>query len=160
MDQMDARTVELPEPSSNNPTIGRILYAFGRKWRGPRRADVTGIVLPEPPNDPEGKPRAHLANIKVTLDLLHDEELMRRSIPSIGRDGSGSPGERWFSKIQVYDPMDPKQRAQLSATLEEPGVWCEWMPYQKGQAAKNEGDVAALRERVGRIEASLGGIRP
>lgn len=56
-------------------------------------------------------------------------------------------------------------RSETSVTLRQPedetlgGRWCEWMPYQVGQAAKTEQVAGGLMERVAALEAEVRELR-
>ncbi len=149
---------EAPKPSTTLATIGRVVYVFcPTRWKGPRRADVTGLTQETPPTTPEGEPHAPLVNVCVTLDLEHDAELIRRSVPAVGRQGSGSGFLRHFSHLRIFDPLTPPDRLKVEPSSTDHGdtVWEEWMPFQKGQAARTDNAERELLERLSTLEARL-----
>jgi len=115
-----------PEPSSVQPAVNRHVNLFApARWTGARAAIVTGWEsFPEEAGD------GYFVNVQVFLDGERDAEAMQRSRPSAG-DWSGDVLQRVFTRLPLYNALDPMQRPAT-------GAWAEWMPYQVGQAAKKE----------------------
>lgn len=126
---------------SNTPTIStkpvrvrdRLLAFHATAWQGGRLADVTGTQPPDPPCDVDGKPLPLLANVVVRLDLVQDASLIRSAVASTGRQGCGTPYDRHYAGLRVYEPQTPEQRAVIRSM--EPtqldlgvSVWVEWGP--------------------------------
>lgn len=84
--------------------------------------------------------------------------------------GAGEP----LLSVFLFDPIDPNEvpdvPTQRRETFAGKRLWCEWMPYQKGQASKTEellgrhllrlaeveSRVAALAELTERLQADAG----
>lgn len=124
---------KVPPSKIPRPTLGRIVVCRFRDKRG-SLVERPGIVVNvfENTKDDHGLP---LINLQVFTDGSND--------------GVGGPdGIKWLTS------------AGYSADIKD-ATWC-WMPYQVGQAAKNDGEVALLRAEVrqlvdhnAKLEASL-----
>ncbi len=70
-------------------------------------------------------------------------------------------GRYQLNSVVVYDPLTREAREhEWVAHGRGEYAWCEWMPYQQGQAAKTEeiaalavAQIAALEKRVADLEA-------
>lgn len=102
------------------PTVGRVVLCFNPKmWEGAR----PGLIARCWGHDPSSA-----VNVSVLLDG--------------GNDGKGLVASTfWMTSVQVHDPRGPDDEAPGSQ-------WCEWMPYQKGQAAKAEAAEGPLNKAV------------
>lgn len=122
------------------PTCGRVVWVFNtNQWKGAR----PGLVLEcvgegdgAGPDAPFGNKPYHLIDAKVFLNGAED--------------GNESSNMRC---IALLDPP-----AEGDAPRE--GIWAEWMPYQVGQAAKNDELVAMLSARIEALEQQVRELNP
>jgi len=94
------------------PTVGR------KVWYWPSAFDKTG---PVPMNQMPGKP------LDATVIAVYGDRMVNvLVIDTVGRQ----------FPVLSCDLVQPGESPRLGANGQPHGRYCEWMPYQRGQAAK------------------------
>jgi hypothetical protein len=105
-------------------SCGRIVHIYSTLWQGPRPADVLSAT-----NLDEVEQNKVRCNVKVDGQVDADV---------LARFRAAETGNTLL--CHLYDPLTDEQRAELLGEPddENPRFIAEWMPYQKGQAQKND----------------------
>lgn len=127
-----------PVTSRTQASCGRIVHVHMPKLYGDVRP---AIVLSA--TDLNG-----VEENKIRCNVEFDDQVDYGTGPEASEAGRIGVKHRTVL-CNLYDPLTDEQRQFLACSLE---CWAEWMPYQKGQAAKTD----ELTPRVAKLETMVG----
>lgn len=137
----DIAPTHIPFCSPVKATPARLVYCFcPALWEGSRPA----VVLEANDN---GSAEQRIT-VNVELNGVRDAGV----IAQLAKHPQGNT----IFNVPLFEPLTEDQRALCQEALNVyPACWCEWMPYQAGQAKKTEAVESGLAARVTELETKL-----
>lgn len=127
---VDVPAIEMPAPSADWATCGRIVHVYSTAWEGPRPGIViANMIVADGP-----KTGAQELTVNVMLDGTRDAKVL----DVFRKRAKGNTLEN----VPLYDQLSHEQRAAVLAENKRRGAeyLCEWPPRPSGPAQPRQAD--------------------